>query len=283
MFKSRLLKNIVVCIMFVFIFSGSSMMSYADEVREKEPNDTMETAELIMANHDSAAQAVSGKHEDENVVYGDTSKTDTDWYKVYLTAGTQYVICNGDSYRFDVYDPNGIFITGKVYKKAPLGSTATPFTETTDGMYYVKITGIMSSSTSYILLVGDPVYTVASCKVNLTTVTMANNRNGLSTFNISTENVLPDGAIVYMMAVRNVRNLDVTNISVRNLSSNNTVNLDKYSWNKSGLVNLNMPLKSNWSITYEYKKDVSFTPSIELYYAYPVVSTYVQDDIEITP
>ena len=42
-----------------------------------------------------------------------------------------------------------------------------------------------------------------------------------------------------------------------------------------------MPLKGRWSITYGYSKDISFTPTISLYYAYPVTSTYVEDDVVI--
>ena len=77
------------------------------------------------------------------------------------------------------------------------------------------------------------------------------------------------------------RTTAVDSISVRNLSSNNTVNLSTYTWDKSGLVSLNMPLKGRWSITYGYSKDISFTPTISLYYAYPVTSTYVEDDVVI--
>lgn len=36
------------------------MTVHAESVRETEPNNTMETAETIMANHETAAQAVSG-------------------------------------------------------------------------------------------------------------------------------------------------------------------------------------------------------------------------------
>lgn len=65
-------------------------------VRETEPNNTMETAGTIMANHETAAQAVSGSRPSQHVVTGSTSNTDEDWFKVYLSAGTQYVTCNDD-------------------------------------------------------------------------------------------------------------------------------------------------------------------------------------------
>lgn len=81
-------------------------MVNAQTVNEAEPNDTMETAQLIQANKETAAQAVAGSTAGEYVVRGSVSSTDDDWLKVYLDAGTQYVSCNGDNFSFDVYNSN---------------------------------------------------------------------------------------------------------------------------------------------------------------------------------
>ena len=139
---------------------------------------------------------------------------------------------------------------------------------------YVKIKGITSSSSDYILLVGGPTYSVASCKVEMPTVNMANGSDSSSSIDLRFEDALPEDAVVYMLSMSGIRTTAVDSISVRNLSSNNTVNLSTYTWDKSGLVSLNMPLKG-------YSKDISFTPTISLYYAYPVTSTYVEDDVVI--
>ena len=113
------------------------------------------------------------------------------------------------------------------------------------------------------------------------TVNMANGSDSSSSIDLRFEDALPEDAVVYMLSMSGIRTTAVDSISVRNLSSNNTVNLSTYTWDKSGLVSLNMPLKGRWSITYGYSKDISFTPTISLYYAYPVTSTYVEDDLVI--
>ena len=186
-----------------------------------------------------------------------------------------------DPFVFEVYYPNGSLVLDEIYTKIGFGSTAYPFVASTDGFYYVKIKGITSSSSDYILLVGGPTYSVASCKVEMPTVNMANGSDSSSSIDLRFEDALPEDAVVYMLSMSGIRTTAVDSISVRNLSSNNTVNLSTYTWDKSGLVSLNMPLKGRWSITYGYSKDISFTPTISLYYAYPVTSTYVEDDVVI--
>ena len=39
-----------------------------------------------------------------------------------------------------------------------------------------------------------------------------------------------------------------------------------------------MPLKADWDIELRYNKDTSFTTSVKLYYAYPVVSEEIEDE-----
>lgn len=282
MIKNKLAKMLTICLMFVFIIGTFCKTVHAESKRETEPNNTMETAETIMANHETAAQAVSGSRPSQHVVKGSTSNTDEDWFKVYLSAGTQYVTCNGDySFEFEVRNPNGSLVLDKIYTKTGFGSTAYPFVASIDGFYYVKIKGITSSSSDYILLVGGPIYSVARCKVETPTVNMANGSDSSSSIDLQFESALPEDAVVYMLSMSGIRTTAVDGISVRNLSSNNTVNLSRYTWDKSGLVSLNMPLKGRWSITYGYSQDISFNPTISLYYAYPVTSTYVEDNVVI--
>lgn len=110
----------------------------------------------------------------------------------------------------------------------------------------MKITGITSSSKSYILSVGGPIYSVASCEVEFDTVTMADDEDEV--LNLENEVALPDDAVVYTISMSGVRTTSVDSIAVINNNSDNTVNLTRYSWNKSGLVSLNMPLKADWDI-----------------------------------
>lgn len=269
-----------VAIMCFCMFAGGITV-HAERVYETDPNDTKETAQLIQANRETAAEAVNGTRTHQYVVNGYTSTTDDDWYKVYLTAGTQYVNCNGDAFVFEVYDPNDNLIESGTYAKSGFGSKGYPFEATTAGYYYVKITGTTSSLQNYILGVGDPVYTVAKCEVEFDTVTMANRADQAVDFDLSLESRLPEDAVVYMISMNGVRTTTVNSVAVTNGDTDITINLTKYSWDKSGLVSMNLPLKSDWSIDFGYYKDTTFAPSIILYYAYPVVSEYV-DDIVIT-
>jgi hypothetical protein len=63
----------------------------------------METAQLIQANYETPTQVVSGNRINQYVVKGNTSKTDEDWYKVYLNAGVQYITCNDNPFEYEIY------------------------------------------------------------------------------------------------------------------------------------------------------------------------------------
>lgn len=280
--KKRILAVVLSCVTLMNIISLP--VQAATTVYEKEPNNTRETAMTITANRETPAQAVSGSKPNQYVVDGSTSSGDEDWFKVYLDAGTQYVTLNGDSYfNFEVYsESSSIPIISDEYIKTGFGSRAYDFRVATAGYYYVRIYTNMSSIRDYSLLVGDPVYTVASCTVELGSVTMQGSDSS-SSADLRGETEIPEGAIVYSMTVNNVRSTAVDGIAVRNRTTSNTINLDRYTWSKRGLVSLSMPIRSNWQIIFEYSKDITFSPTITFQYVYPVTSEYVEDDMIIIP
>ena len=255
------LKGLFVLSVMCFCLLAGGTTIYAQKVNETESNDTKETAQLIQANKETAAGIVNGNYPDQYVVKGYTSTTDDDWYKVYLTSGTQYVTCN---------------------EKTGFGVKAYPFSAESEGYYYVKVTGAVPSSESYLLLVGGPTYMVAKCEVKLQPVTMANNDAEVVKFDISNESRLPEDAIVCEISMNGLRNNSVDGITVTNEATNRTVDLRRYSWNQSKLESMNLSLKSNWFVEFAYYKDTSFTPSVDLRYAYPVVSECVEDNIVVT-
>lgn len=278
--ERRTLKILMLGFVFCCVILLSGMTAHAQSVNEIEPNDTMETAQLILANSETAAQAVTGNRPNQYVVNGNLLKTDIDWYKVYLTSGTQYVTCNGKGFDFEVYDSNNIIIASEkyVYGKS-FGSTAYPLTVTTAGYYYVKVKANSSTTTSsYTLLVGGPTYTVASCKVNMSSITM-DRTDTIYPIDLNTVSGIPDGAVAYLVSLSSVGTNSVSDISVKN--QNSTINLTKYSWQKDGLASLNLPVKSRWDITFKYYKNATFTPKFNIYYAYPMTSVYA-DDITVS-
>ena len=276
------LKGLFVLSVMCFCLLAGGTTIYAQKVNETESNDTKETAQLIQANKETAAGIVNGNYPDQYVVKGYTSTTDDDWYKVYLTSGTQYVTCNDNGFSFEVYDPAGNRITRQSYEKTGFGVKAYPFSAESEGYYYVKVTGAVPSSESYLLLVGGPTYMVAKCEVKLQPVTMANNTDKVIDFDITKENQLPENAIVYSISMNGIGSNSVDGISLTNTITNKTVDLRRYSWNQSKLESMNLILKSSWIVELAYYKDTSFTPSVDLRYAYPVVSECVEDNIVVT-
>jgi hypothetical protein len=237
----------------------SGMKVNAQTVNEVEPNDTMETAQLIQANYETAAQAVSANRPSQYVVKGYTSTADEDWFKVYLTAGTQYATCNDKS-----------------YTKTGFGVKAYPFQVSSAGYYYVKVQGVTSSSSSYILLVGGPTYMVQTCYVSMKSITMSGS-NVVVPFDLSLNPNLPTGAVIYTMSMSDVKSTAVAGITVKNRTTGSTVNLAAFSWKKDGLVSLNLPLKSAWDVTFKYNKNTTITPKFSLDYVYPVTSENAQE------
>lgn len=78
----------------------------------------------------------------------------------------------------------------------------------------MKITGITSSSKSYILSVGGPIYSVASCEVEFDTVTMADDEDEV--LNLENEVALPDDAVVYTISMSGVRTTSVDSRRIDN-------------------------------------------------------------------
>lgn len=239
-------------------------------------NDDMDHAQTIQANSETAAQAVSGSRPNQHVITGYTALNDQDWYKVYLTAGRQYMTCNDHSFNFQVRTENNT-ICSDTYVKMGYGPTAYPFDVPASGYYYVCINGITDSPVSYLFSIGGPTYSVAYCQVNLPSVTMVSNSDVTRNFALTDSENLPEGAIVYSIQVSGVRTNDVRSISLRNMQTSSNVNLQTYTWGKTGLVSMNMPLKAGWQITYGYNKNVSFSPNIRFYYAYPILGTSFDD------
>ncbi|MCM1090717.1 MAG: hypothetical protein NC092_04380 [Butyrivibrio sp.] len=278
--KKCILAVVVSC--FTLVNVSALQVHAATNVRETEPNDTRENATEITANRETPAQAVSGSRPNQYVVHGSTKAGDDDWFRVYLNAGTQYVTLNGDSYySFDVYTEFGTNpIISDEFVRGEFGSKAFSFSASTAGYYYVKIYTDMSSTRDYIMLVGDPTYTVASCYVELGNVSMQGSDRVIP-IDLRGETAIPEDAIVYSMTVNNVRSTAVKGITVRNRTTSNTINLNSSTWSKDGLVSLSMPVRSNWQVTFEYSKNTTFTPTVRLQFVYPVTSEYLEDDITI--
>lgn len=262
------------------MFSMTSQEVFAKTVYESieyDTHDTQDTAMEIEANRQNAINAANGNNSTAYFVDGSVDREEQDWYKVYLTKGKQYVSLNGDAVDVVVYSPNQKKILNKSYTKTGFNCTGFEFDAESEGYYYVQITTIRSYA-SYILSVGNPNYTAAECMVNLGSVTMSSKQRSVE-FDLRKADVLPDGAVVYSVLMDGLNSQTVSAVDVTNVSTGKKINLGVYTWSKDRLESSNLLLKSKWKVTFTRKEYVTFTPSIKLYYVYPITSTTVEDNI----
>lgn len=266
----KLMKTLVTSFAIIFMLGISGITANAQTVSESEPNDSMETAQTISANRETASGCVSGSYTGQYVVDGTTSINDPDWYKVYLSAGTQYVTCNGSAFEFYIYDANGNLFDGAIYNKPGFGASAYKFTAPSTGYYYVEVLGLSSSSVSYKLAVGGPTYTVDNYSISL----------GSATFyyedlyaELPFENLsFPDGAIVYTISISGVSSSATNGVTITNSESSTRISMTASNLTKTGLVYSNMPMRATWEITFKYKQNTTISPRVTFYYVYPITS-----------
>ena len=273
---SVILRGFLICTVAIMMMSFSSVIVHAQEISETEPNDTSDQAQLIFANAETAAGCVIGSYIGQRVINGTISSTDVDWYKVSLSAGTQYITSNGASYTFEVYpeDDLSTAIFSGQYTNVGLGITAHEFTVLSSGTYYVRLAGINSSSASYKFLIGSPTYSVSDYTANLGSIYMSGS-DVTRDVNLSYNTGLPDDALVYSFSISNLSSSYNNGVTVKNFSSGTTYSLPATNLTKTISVYSNVPLKAIWRFTIKYKKTGTINPKAIFYYVYPVKSHLV--------
>ena len=266
----KLMRTVVTSFAVVFMLAFGGITANAQTVNESEPNDTRETAETILANHETAAGCVNGSYTGQYVVNGVTSANDHDWYRVYLDEGKQYVTCNGSAFEFRLYDSEGGWIEGMSYTKPGLGPSAYEFKASTTGYYYVEVVGLSDSPVSYILAVGGPTYTVDHCIQPMESISF----DGYDeTRRLQVESTsVPEDAIVYTISIGGVLSSQTDGVKMVASTNGTTITMLASNLTKTGLVNLNIPLKEVWYVTFEYRKNITITPKVTFYYVYPVTT-----------
>lgn len=279
MVSKRLIKILAACMMAVSFLGAAGINVHAEVVKETEPNDTKETAGLIKANNETAKGAADGTYSGQYTVEGYTSKTDSDWYKVFLKAGDQYMTCNGNSYDYVIEDASGNILLQDAYiDTGILGPTAYHFTVQEDGYHYVKITGRVSGSESYLFSIGSPIYSVAICEIpckeGVINMTSSDKVKSVH-FDGEAFATLPEEAIAYKVKLSGIKNIAIKSAILTNEKSGKSISLTTFMWDKDKLASMNMSVASMWTASLEYFKETSFTPVLRIHYAYPVYSTIV--------
>jgi hypothetical protein len=278
--KKQVGKLFMVCLTMLIVSGIFYVKASAETVLEKESNDTRETAMYIQANAETAQSAANGTYAGQYVVKGDTSSKDTDWYRVYLNEGLQYITCNGKDFRYEIEDEAGNNIYSGMYsKRVVFGPTAYEVTIPSTGYYYVKIVGIYSTSKEYSLAVGGVTYFAGNCQIPCREGTVAMRTKGETRtvhFDGRLLETLPDDAIATSVQLSGVKTADIKYANLRNETNRLGVTLRMYSWYAGSLAVMNMPVESEWTLSMDYNRRTSFTPILGITYVYPVYSTVLQ-------
>lgn len=285
MIKKKVTKMITACMMTAVLFSSVNVDVHAEEprttMRETEPNDSRDMAELIQASKDTAVNCISGALAGRFEVTGETSETDPDWFKVYLTGGTQYMTCYLKPFHFVIEDEAGNELYRDTYSFVEAdrrGRTGYEFHVPSAGYYYVKVLGCSSSSTHYEFTIGNPTYAVSSCEIPCVegSISMTSSTR-IKPAHFDGESItVPKDAIAYDVILKGLKATSVKSARLKNNKSGRSVELVKYSWRQSNLESMNMKVESMWTVDMEYEKAASFTPTLKIYYVYPVYSATIE-------
>lgn len=242
---------------------------------EIEPNNTKSEAEAIEANNETASDFVSRNFSGQYVINGQTSSQDSDWFKVFLSSGKRYMTCNGTTFKFDITNEDNSYNFTKIYTKTNVvGPNAYELIIPKTGYYYIKIEGVSPTPCSYLFFIGSPSYLCETCTVNALEKSINMNKWNnyeTATFDFTKDDSIPDEAIVYLIMMDNLHPSSVKDVRVYN-SEGKSVPLVQYAWEREDLVSMNMEAKDKWKVKFTYKKDITITPKLILFYVFPVIS-----------
>lgn len=254
----------------LFMSMSCNLTTYAFEApnnrSEAEPNNTLETAQMTYQTNEIAENFAGDDWSGRHSIYGKADSIDDDWYKVELTAGLQYlsvVHSYGDNATFvELLDSE---------KNVVLSETSGTGYHVQDfysngGTYYIHIKGALEHESQYTLFVGTPMLSSSEAYVTFDPV----NTSGTvkRSFSLKDETVLPEGAIVSKITLRNATQF--SSVIVKNTSSSQSVSFSGTT-SSGNIGSLNMELKSAWETTFYPKTTVKVLPTISYVYFYPVL------------
>lgn len=70
--------------------------------------------------------------------------------------------------------------------------------------------------------------------------------------------------------ISGVRSTEASSVTYECVASKKSIKTVLYPWNLRKLCNNNLLARSKWNITFGYKKNVTFTPTISIQYFYPI-------------
>lgn len=239
---------------------------------EAEPNDTMDTAQELEPNETSAA-TTSDATAKVNMLHGNISLEDQDWYKVYFKSGKQYISLSSGKdeaiFKAALYKENGERMDEWTHDESYKGPVGYDY-DLPEGYYYVKITGVSSYSGQYNISVGDPEYYIGSDHVTFDSVTMSGGTAKTISFDWSERLDIPKDAVVDMIMISGIRSREASSVTYECKASRKSIKTVLYPWHMRKLCNDNLMARSKWNITFGYKGNATFTPYVSIQYFYPI-------------
>lgn len=215
-----------------------------------------------------------------------SNSNDTDWYQVFLSAGTKTLTINSANNNIiaDVISSDGSTIISKSIH-GPSTKQQKKFEVSTSGTYYIKISSTESFSTrsDYSIFIGAPWYLTGSYTQSLNTnltVTPYNKVSRTVNFDLSNNTSIPNSAVVRKITVSGTETnkyyVDNKVRSIRPYSQYSWIDIPGVSLFYTNVLNPSSPisLKQNWSFKHSVSgfssgyTSYSLNPTITFNYMY---------------
>ncbi|SDG98540.1 hypothetical protein SAMN05216584_1202 [Selenomonas sp. WCT3] len=235
------------------------------------------SAMQIIANHETYADGDSGNPAtfQKNMirVTGYVDNKNSDWYKVTLQEGKNYLTKMSGAFVCDIKDKNGksILSDGVNLRFEDNGDAfqAYEFDVPQAGDYYVVISGFSGAMKEYTFLIGSPVYLSENVELKGERIHVSSGEKWKIPMKAVAKNIPEDA---FVAEIVNENGVGIADVDIMNLKSNLNVRISSYESAARNMLSMKMFAKSEWRVTYTGKKrdGKTFTPMLDVRYIYPL-------------
>lgn len=268
---NKLFKTLIVLGALLILSPATPILAAGTMVNETEPNNTMDTANYIMRNQSTPAQAVDGSYSGEFFMKASGKKDDDDWFRFNLPANSDsYLSFVADSglYNITVYDKDSNIIGSNEYK-AVSGKTIFNLKIKEEGTYYLQIYCRVSGS--YKFSIGNPNYTVGSYNYSLGSLSFINGKDYELSKDFSKISAVPKGSIVYNIDLNGGSGSLIKAAQVKTARYSSWINTPRYVWISNLTVNNTSEFHQSWYFKYTPIKTGTLLANVKFRYVYPVL------------
>lgn len=237
------------------------------------------SAMQIIANHETYEDGDSGNPAtfQKNMVRvtGYVDNNNSDWYKVTLQEGKNYLTKMSGAFVCDIRDKNGksILSDGENlrFEDNLDAFQAYEFDVSQAGDYYVVISGFSRAMKEYTFLIGSPIYLSKNVELTGERIHISSGETWKISMKAADDNIPEDA---YVVEIMNENGVGIADLDIMNLKSNLDVRISSYETTARNLLSMRMLAKSDWRVTYTGKKrsGKTFTPMLDVQYIFPLKS-----------